>query len=124
MAEKLSEREQKCLEHVKQAQELGVSFSEFCRSFDLNANTWYSIRRGLVRKGVIDGRPKGDEPEPAKAAPVASAGFTEVRIDSSLAAPAVMCRIRHPNGWVIECASWPEASWMSALFAAGEHAAT
>jgi hypothetical protein len=36
MAEILSEREQQCLEHVKQAQELGVSFAEFCRSFDLN----------------------------------------------------------------------------------------
>jgi hypothetical protein len=56
MAETLTEREQKCLEHVRQAQELGVSFSEFCRSLDLNANTWYPIRRGLVRKGVIGGR--------------------------------------------------------------------
>lgn len=125
MAEALTEREQKCLEHVKQAQELGVSFAEFCRSFDLNVNTWYSIRQGLVRKGVIDGRPKTDEPEEAKeATPVVSAGFAEVRIAPPPAAPAVMCRIRHPSGWVIECASWPEASWMAALFGAGEHAAT
>jgi hypothetical protein len=125
MAEMLSEREQQCLEHVKQAQELGVSFAEFCRSFDLNVNTWYSIRQGLVRKGMIDGgRPKPDEPEPAKETPVVSAGFAEVRIAPASPAPAVMCRIRHPNGWVIECAKWPEASWMAALFAAGEHAAT
>jgi hypothetical protein len=124
MAETLTEREQKCLEYVKQAQELGVSFAEFCRSFDLNVNTWYSIRQGLVRKGVIDGRPKTDEPEESKEPTSAPAGFAEVRIAPPSVVPAVMCRIRHPSGWVIECASWPEGSWMAALFAAGEHAAT
>jgi hypothetical protein len=124
MAEALTERERKCLEHVKQAQELGVSFAEFCRSFDLNFNTWYSIYQGRVRKGVIDGRPKTDEPEEARKGTPAPAGFAEVRIAPPPAALAVMCRIRHPSGWVIECANWPEGSWMSALFAAGEYAAT
>jgi hypothetical protein len=122
MAETLTEREQKCLEYVKQAQELGVSFAEFCRSFDLNVNTWYSIRQGLVRKGVIDGRPKTDEPEESKERP--PAGFAEVRIAPPPVGPAVMCRIRHPSGWVIECARWPEASWMAELLGAVEHAAT
>jgi hypothetical protein len=124
MAEALTEREQKCLEHVKQAQELGVSFAEFCRSFDLNVNSWYSVRQGLVRKGLIDGRTRTEELEEAKQAPVAPAGFAEVRIAAPPTDPAVMCRIRHPNGWVIECAKWPEASWMATLFAADEHAAT
>jgi hypothetical protein len=124
MAEMLSEREQKCLEHVKQAQELGVSFAEFCRSFDLNVNTWYSVRQGLVRKGLIDGRPRTDEPEELKEATPVPAGFAEVHIAPMAAVPAVMCRIRHPNGWVIECVRWPEASWMAALFAASERAAT
>ena len=124
MAEMLSEREQQCLEHVKQAQELGVSFAEFCRSFDLNVNTWYPIRQGLVRKGVIDGPPKTDEPEELKEATPVPAGFAEVRIARTPAAPAVMCRIRHPSGWVIECANWPDGSWMAALFAASAHAAT
>jgi hypothetical protein len=124
MAEALAERERKSLEHVKQAQELGVGFAEFCRSFDLNVNTWYSIRQGLVRKGVIDGRPKTDEPEEAREATPAPAGFAEMRIAPPAAAPAVMCRIRHPSGRVIECANWPEGSCMAALIAAGEHAAT
>ena len=30
-------------------------------------------------------------------------------------AAATVCRIRHPSGWTIECASFPEVSWMSAL---------
>jgi hypothetical protein len=36
MAAVLAERQQKCLEHAKQARDLGVSFAEFCRSHDLN----------------------------------------------------------------------------------------
>jgi len=125
MAETLSEREQQCLEHVKQAQELGVSFAEFCRRFHLNVNTWYTIRQGLVRKGVIEGRAKAKTQEPgeAKTAKPAPRSFAEVRI-APPAAAVMMCRIRHPNGWVIECASWPEGKWMIALFAAGVHAAT
>jgi predicted phage tail protein len=125
MAEALSKREQICLEHVKQAQELGVSFAEFCRSFDLNVNTCYTIRRSLVRKGAIARRTKADEKEAVKELdPATPASFAQVRIAPPAAAAAVLCRIRHPSGWVIECASWPEGSWMAALFAAGEHAAT
>jgi hypothetical protein len=28
---------------------------------------------------------------------------------------AAVCRVRHPSGWVIECASLPEARWLAAL---------
>lgn len=121
MAENLSEREQACLEHIKQAQELGVSFAEYCRSFELNANTWYAVRQGLIRKGVIAGRGKPEEEDERKE--VKPTGFAEVRIAAPAESAAVMCRIRHPSGWVIECLSWPQASWMSALFAAGADAA-
>jgi len=50
--------------------------------------------------------------------------FVGVRIAPApgAAATGAACRIRHPSGWVIECASWPEASWMAALFAGGTHA--
>ena len=26
-----------------------------------------------------------------------------------------VCRIRHPSGWMIECASYPDVSWVSAV---------
>ena len=124
MAEALSKREQTCLQHVKQAEELGVSFAEFCRSFDLNVNTCYTIRRSLVRKGAIASRTKADEKEAVKEfSPATPASFAQVRI-APPAAPEVICRVLHPRGWVIECASWPEGSWLAALFGAGEHAAS
>ncbi len=49
----ITERQQKCLEYVKQAQECGVSFAEFCRSHDLNLNSWYSIRLWGANSAII-----------------------------------------------------------------------
>jgi hypothetical protein len=47
--------------------------------------------------------------EPAKAA-----SFVAVRVAAPVATTTV-CRIRHPSDWTIECASYPEASWILAL---------
>jgi len=109
----LSERERTCLTHLEEAQKLGVSFSRYCREKNLSMYQWTWIKRALVRKGVIGGR---------RRAPVAgakAAGFVPVRIAPAAVAAATttttVCRIRHPSGWTIECASYPAVSWMSAL---------
>jgi hypothetical protein len=114
MAENLTERERACLEHLRQAEELQVSFAEYCRSFQLNVNEWYGVKQSLIRKGVVpSSRPKGSEETEEKGVfvPVCIAPVSAV-------APATGCRIRHPSGWVIECASLPDAQWMSTLMAA------
>lgn len=105
--ENLSDRERACLEHLRQAQELGLSFSQYCRERDLKINQFYWVKRGLIRKGVIAVRRRGERDK--------SAGFVPVRIAASATGGSVACRIRHPLGWTIECTSLPEASWMSAL---------
>jgi len=51
----LSERERACVTHLRQAQELGVSFSQYYREKDLKIHQWTWIKRALVRNGVIDG---------------------------------------------------------------------
>jgi len=107
--EALNERERACLTHLRQAQELGVSFSRYCRERDLKFQQWAWVKRVLIRKGVIGGR------RPAGKAN--AVGFAPVRV-AAPAAAAMVCRIRHPSGWTIECASFPEASWMSALLSA------
>jgi hypothetical protein len=104
--ENLSERERSCVKHLRQAQELGVSFAQYCRERGLKSNQWYWVKGGLVRKGVIAGRPQAAEDKPA--------GFVPVRIAPPAAAGTV-CRIRPPSGWVIECGSFPDARWLSAL---------
>ena len=77
---------------------------------DLKFHQWTWIKRGLVRKGLIGGRRQSGKDKPT--------GFVPVRIAPAAAVAAAtttVCRIRHPSGWMIECASFPEASWMSAL---------
>jgi hypothetical protein len=114
--EGLSERERACLAHLEEARKLGVSFSRYCREKDLSMYQWTWIKRALVRKGVISERRRVEQCK--------AAGFVPVRI-APAAAPEVtrttLCRIRHPSGWTIECASYPEVSWMSALMS-GESA--
>lgn len=104
--EGLSERERACLAHLEEAKRLGINFSRYCREKNLSFHQWAWVKRALMRKGVVGGR--------RRAAKAKAAGFATVRV----AAPTVsatVCRIRHPSGWSIECASFPEVSWMSAL---------
>ena len=111
--EGLNDRERACLGHLEQAKRLGVSFSRYCREKELSLHQWAWIKRVLVRKGVVSERRRM---EGAKAV-----GFAPVRIVpaaatmTTTAAAATGCRIRHPSGWTIECAGYPEVSWLSAL---------
>jgi hypothetical protein len=100
----LNERELACLAHLEEAKKLGLNFSRYCREKHLSFHQWAWIKRVLVRKGVIGER--------RRAEPSTMANFVPVRVT---AAAATVCRIRHPSGWMIECASYPEASWVLAL---------
>src|SRR5271156_1980928 len=108
--EALSDRERACLAHLEEAKKLGLSFSGYCREKELSMHQWTWIKRALVRKGVIAGprRPK-----------TKAAAFVPVRIAPVVTVPpptaTTVCRVRHPSGWMIECASYPDVSWMSAL---------
>jgi len=112
--EALNERERACLGHLEQAKKLGVSFSRYCREKELSLHQWAWVKRVLVRKGVISERCRVEEPQ-------AVVGFAPVRIApaaatlTTTATAATGCRIRHPSGWTIECAGYPEVSWLLAL---------
>ena len=100
----LSERERAYLEHLQQAQKLGVSFARYCRQKGLASKPWYWVRQQLVRKGVIAGRSQAPAQKPV--------GFAPVRIAPSATGA---CRMIHPSGWIIECDSLPPAQWLTAL---------
>jgi len=109
--EALSERERTCLAHLRQAEEMGVSFSRYCREKELKLNEWSWVKRALVRKGVISERRRVERSKAAGFVPVRIAPVTTMTTTTA----TTVCRIRHPSGWTIECASYPEVSWMSAL---------
>ena len=109
--EALSDRERACLAHLDEAKRLGVSFSRYCREKDLSMYQWAWIKRALVRKGVVSGRRRAGRSD--------AGGFLPVRMVPAATMTATtatpLCRIRHPSGWMIECASYPEVSWLSGL---------
>jgi hypothetical protein len=110
--ETLNERERACLGHLEQAKKLGVSFSRYCREKELSLHQWAWVKRVLVRKGIISER------RPVEGAK-SVVGFVPVRVapapTTTTTAVATGCRIRHPSGWTIECAGYPDVSWLSAL---------
>jgi hypothetical protein len=114
--DKLTDRERECVKHIRQARERGMSFAEYCRSAGLKPNEWHGVRHGMVKKKLLPPGPG------AKAKSVRSrrkpVGFIPVRVESSGGTgPSIgmLCRVRHPSGWIIECASWPELNWMRGL---------
>src|SRR6266702_6932772 len=116
MLEKLNEAERTCVDHLRQAQVLGVSLAEYCRSFDLDLSKWYRVKQALARKGVTVEATAVSVAEVCNVDPAAEekpAPFARVQIAVAPAAPVpppsaagtdgVACRIVHPSGWVVEC---------------------
>jgi len=107
--DKLTDRERECLKHIRQARERGMSFAEYCCSAGRKANEWHGVRHGMVKKKLL---PPGSGARPksvrSRRKPV---GFIPVRVESSSgigSSIGMLCRVRHPSGCIIECASWPE----------------
>ncbi len=109
--EALNDRERACLAHLEEAKRLGLTFSGYCREKELSMNQWTWIKRALVRKGVIAGPRRPKKTKSAAFVPVHIAPVATVTPPTG----AMVCRIRHPSGWMLVCACYPEVSWMSAV---------
>jgi hypothetical protein len=120
----LTEREQQALEHMRKAQELGVTLKEYASRSGLDVQRLYQLRKPLVRKGAL-GPVHSQVREPRSVDK--PNGFLPVRIVSSAPAASsapVTCRLVHPSGWVLECGGLPPAAWMTVVLNGGAHAAT
>jgi hypothetical protein len=73
--------ERGCLEHFRQARELGTRFAEYCRSQGLKANEWHAVRHGMVSKGLPPGRARngGSKKRPSRNR---RSNFIPVRVES------------------------------------------
>ena len=106
----LTEREAAYAEHVRRAKSQGISLSEYCRRNELRVGEWYQVRRELVRKGLMSRtRHEGQR----NAARLPASVFAKVQVTTTAA--LMSCRIRHPSGWTIECASLPPVGWLNGL---------
>jgi hypothetical protein len=110
--EDLTAAERGYIEHARACESRGVSLLQYCRDNGLSVCSLYSTRRRLIKKGVLAGGRAGGKArrKPAK--------FIAVRVaEPSPGVAGSNCRLRHPSGWVIECASLPDAQWLSGLVA-------
>ena len=122
-SEILTEREQQGLEHMRKAQELGVTLKEYAARIGLDVRMLYQLRKPLVRKGALGPvrRTSKEEPTAEKVS-----AFLPVRVVSVAPSPGsatMACRLVHPNGWVLECDGLPPASWVTAVLGGVAHAA-
>jgi len=110
----LTQTDRGWLEHLRRAQSQGVTLVEYARAARLKVGSLYEARRSLQRKGVrvpAANAIAAKEPKPHE--------FVPVRVmPAAMSGAAAVCRVRHASGWVIECTSWPDASWVSALLGA------
>src|SRR5215831_9422193 len=106
----LTRAERRFLERAAEAQERGVTLEQYYRASGLSIGWLYNIRRQLQGKGVV-------VPEPsARSTAVRSGEFVPVCVrPAPMSGESTVCRVHHPSGWMIECASWPDVSWMRQL---------
>lgn len=116
LGSELSERERRYLEHVQRAKSRGQSLAQYCREAEISVHTLYGIRHQMRRRGLPHGEAGAPDAGPR-------GGFLPVRLTATPASAGIVCRLRHPSGWVIECASWPAADWMAELIEAHDAAA-
>lgn len=119
----LTEREQQGLEHMRKAQEQGVTLKEYAARIGLDVQMLYQLRKPLVRKGAL-----GPVRRVSKEATTAekTSAFLPVRVVSVTPRPSsgtMACRLVHPSGWVLECDGLPPPSWVTEVMGRGPHAA-
>lgn len=105
-AERLTERQRTTLEHLRHAQELGSTLSDYAAAFSLKVKDLYNGRTQLQRKGLWPKIRSAQRPRPALLA---------VQVEQPAAPPANedwAFRLSGPGGWVMECRRLPEASWL------------
>lgn len=118
--QELTPREQAYFEHVRQAKEQGLTLKAYCEQVGLNERNLYSVRRVLVDKGIL---PRTLPPKAPKTKKPGSGQFVAVRVAGGETNGAqVVCRVRHPSGWAIECSRFPEAAWVLQLMEGADHA--
>src|SRR5271156_2126117 len=101
--ETLTERERQTIEHLRHAQELGSTLSDYAQAFSLNVSDIYACKAQLQRKGLW----------PAKNAEAAKPELLAVQVTAAIPTESIVCRLKAPSGWVLECSAWPEPAWIT-----------
>jgi hypothetical protein len=98
--EQVTERGQRVLEHLQRAHELKPGFAEYTREAGVAMSEIYSGKQSLVRKGVIPGRVRADDPEHEE---MRAGRFVAVHVAPRFEGGSTLaCQIRHPSEVAVE----------------------
>lgn len=115
----MTEKQRVAVEAQEGARREGVSLVAYAQAKGLVIRELYDALACLRRKGLL-----------SKPARKIAGRFVSVRVEPGAeAAPtvrasgAVLCRIVHRSGYLIECTQWPPPAWMRAVMAGSADAA-
>ena len=104
--------QRRLMERMQEAQNDGLSLTDYYRAHGLSMAMLSKVRRQLVQIGIVP----PTRPQLGSGAD----NFVQVRVQESaagaeLSARCPVCRLRHPNGWLNECGIWPHPQWLLQL---------
>ena len=117
----LTEKQRIALKAFEGARQAGQRLSDFVKARGLPLRPVYDAVAALRERGVLP---------PTERAHRRKGGFVAVRVTAPASmTPSVptrgglVCRLVHQEGFVIECAEWPPATWVRSVMAGRSDAA-
>ena len=108
MSTSMTEKQRVAFEAREAAQSAGKTLTDYAKAHGLDVRELYDALAALRRKGVL---PRSERKQRNK--------FVAVRVGAqalpSRVSGMAVCRVVSREGYVIECAQWPPASWLASL---------
>ena len=126
MAGELTKHQRQCLEHLRQAEALGLSLTEYAQAHGVKVRMLYDAvvhfrRTGMMVKAVKGAPPR--KPRVERQSTELASPFVAVRIEPERA-PFPVLRLQHVGGHVLEFGAWPAADFLKAILTEGRDAAS
>ena len=126
----LTKHQRHCLEHLRQAEALGLSLTEYARAHGVKVRMLYDAvvhfrRRGMMAKAVKGAQPR--KPRVERKSTELTSPFVAVRVAPEPARSDRLfpvLRLQHAGGHVLEFGAWPAAELLKAILAGGQDAAS
>jgi hypothetical protein len=107
----MTEKQRLAVEALEGARQEGVTLTAYANTKGLLIGELYGTLAGLRRKGLL---PRPTRKPRSKFVAVRVEGPAPI-LGGAPANGAVVCRIVHAEGYLIECTQWPPSSWLNAL---------
>ena len=126
----LTKHQRHCLEHLRQAEALGLSLTEYARAHGVKVRMLYDAVVHFRRTGMMAKTEKGEEPRKPRAerkSTELTSPFVAVRVEpeqAPMGRPFPVLRLQHVGGHVLEFGAWPAADLLKAILAEGRDAAS